>query len=233
MSFVNRMTHRLALILPATFVLAIAGTVWMQSTATVSSARSKAGAESLQDPNAPQVATQSLRDWLVKTNELRARGLINLNSDFEFTVDAKRNSDCRLSDVVVLQKSGDQRLMEVMRESVAALSDSGLLMYLGDRQDQEFANTPCVSIPLHFNFKSDSSEIVSSVEYPATTPERAVEISRAYKMLILSGRTVKRGHPDELIYNAMNATSEGNQIIVHFRMSRTNVDDILRGLQNR
>lgn len=232
MSFVNCMTHRLALILAAAFVIALTATVCVQSI-TTTSARSHARAESPQDPNARPVTTRPLKDWLLKTSELRARGLINLNSDFEFTVDARRNSDCGLSDVVVVQKSGDQRLFEVMRESVAALGASGLPVYLGDRQDQEVTNTPCVSLPLHFNVKNDFSELVSSVEYPATTPERAVLIAGAYNSLIIAGRTARRGFPDEIILNALNATSEGNRIIVHFRMSRSNVDEILRALQRR
>jgi hypothetical protein len=149
----------------------------------------------------------------------------------EFTVDVKRDSDCRLSEVVVVQKSGDQRFLEPIRELVAALSNSGLLNFLGDRP--QFTDTPCVSIPIRFNFKNDPGEILSSVEYPASSQERAVNIAKAYNLLIDTGRTVKRGYPDELIYNAMNATSAGNQITLHFRMSRSHVEDILRSLLSR
>lgn len=224
------MTNRPGLILPAAFVVALAASVCLQSFATVSSARSRL-TESQQDPNARVVTAQPLRDWLLKTNQLRANGLINLNSDMELTVDVKRDSDCRLSSVVVVQKSGDQRFLEPISELVAALSDSGLLNFLGDRP--QFTDTPCVSIPMRFNFKNDPGEIISSVEYPASSQERAASIAKAYNVLIDTGRTVKRGHPDGLIYNAMNATSEGNQITVHFRMSRTNVEDILRSLLSR
>jgi hypothetical protein len=233
MHFMNRSTRILALILSATFVTGLGATVGVQSKAAMSSARSWARPEPQQDSNARVVTARPLRDWLLRANELRASGLIDLNSEVEFTVEAKRNSDCRLGDAVIVQNSGDQRFLEVMRELLAALSDSGLLAHLGVRPDPEFANTPCVSIPLHFNFMNDSSQTVSSFEYPANTPEQAVQVARAYNLLIEAGRTMKRGHPDELVYNAIHATSEGNHVIVHFRMSRTNVDDILRSLLTR
>jgi hypothetical protein len=121
-------------------------------------------------------------------------------------------------------------LFEVVGSLVASVGDTGLLTFIGDREQHEFSNTPCVQMPLGFNFSTDSSEIAASIEYPTTSAERAGMNARAFNLLITASSNARRGRTDELILNALTAASDGSQIIVRFRASRTAVDEIIRRL---
>lgn len=210
------------------FVLALG--VSVQSKASGPPANAVIRLRQQQDPGTFRPTTLPLRDWLVRAIDLKSKGQVDLNSSSEFTVDGKLNTDCRLSDIVVSQKSGDRRLFDVVGSLVAAIGDSGLLTFVGDREQHEFSNTPCVQMPLRFNFSTDSSEIAASIEYPTASTEQATQLARGYDLLIKMGRDARHGRTEELILNAMSAASNGSQIIVRFRASRTAVDEIIRRL---
>lgn len=230
MPSLNRMARNFTLVFLTGFVFAIASSVSVQSIALWPTKNSAVRIEQQQDLNRIRPTPLPLLNWLARANDAKLRGQVDLNSSSEFTVDAKLNSDCRLSDIVVVQKSGDRRLFDVVGSLVAAVGDSAMLMYVGDREQHDLTNTPCIQTPLRFNFSTDSSEIAASIEYPATSAERAGMNARAYNLLIMAGRTATRGRTDELILNAMTAASEGSQVIVRFRTSRTAVDEMIKRL---
>jgi hypothetical protein len=111
---------------------------------------------------------------------------------------------------------------------MSAISDSGLLIYLGDRHNQNTGNISCLSMPLHFNLKSDLDDIAVSVEHPTDTPERAAELTKAYNMVITMLQIKRRGTPEEVIYKNLHATSEGKQIIVYIRVSRLAITEVFK-----
>ena len=228
---ISRTTLHFTLVVSTGVALALASAAGVHSKAAFPSEDSAVRIQNQQDPT-PDVTTLPLRNWLAKANDLKVAGQLDLDSRAELTVDLKLRSDCTLTDVVVKQKSGDPKLFEVAGNLVTAIGDSGLLRYVGDR-GQESPATRCVATPLRFGFSSDSSEVTASLEYPASSAYRANEIARAYTALIDFGRTTKRGYLNELIYDALSSTADGNQIILHFRMTRTAIDEMIkRALQS-
>jgi hypothetical protein len=230
MPSLNRMARNFTLTLLTGIVFASVSSVSVQGKASWSMESSAVRVADQQDPDRVRPTPLPLINWLARANDLKSRGQVDLNSSAEFTVEAKLNTDCRLSDIVIVQKSGDPRLFDVVGSLVAAVGDTGLLTFVGDREQPEFSNTPCVQMPLRFNFSTDSSEIAASIEYPVTSAERAGMNAKGFNLLIMAGRTARRGSTDELILNAMTAASDGSQIIVRFRASRTAVDEIIRRL---
>ncbi len=230
MPSLNRMAHNFTFVFSTGVVFAMALSVSVQSKASWPTKNAAVRIEQQQDPNRVRPTPRPLLNWLARANDAKLRGQVDLNSSSEFAVDAKLNSDCRLSDIVVSQKSGDSRLFEVVGSLVASIGDTGLLTFVGDREQPEFSNTPCVQMPLRFNFSTDSSEIAASIEYPTTSAEQAGMNAKAFNLLIMADRNARRGRTDELILNAMTAASDGSQIIVRFRASRTAVDEIIRRL---
>src|SRR6266536_698540 len=85
-------------------------------------------------PNENEINTRPLKDWLARANALRDKGELDLTSEVEITIAAKLNTDCKLSDAKVIQKSGDTRLTEVAKDMVAAIGESGMLSFLRDPQ---------------------------------------------------------------------------------------------------
>jgi hypothetical protein len=227
MASLNRTARNFTLVVLTGLVFVSASRVSLQSKASWPKESSAIRIKYQQERGTVRPTTQPLLDWLARANDLKLRGQLDLNSSSEFTVDAKLNTNCRLSDIVVSQKSGDRRLFEVVGSLVAALGDAGLLTFVGDREQHEFSDTACVQMPLRFNFSTDPSEFAASIEYPTASAQQATMLARAYNVLIKVGRDARRGRTDELILNAMTAAANDSQIIVRFRASRTAVDEII------
>lgn len=228
---ISRTTLHLTLVVSTGVAFALASAAGVHSKVTLPAEDSAARIAQQQD-RASDFTTLPLRNWLAMANDLKLAGKLDLNSRAELTVEVKLNANCTLTGVIVNQKSGDPKLSEVARNLIAAIGDSGLLFYVGDR-GQESSNTRCVETPLRFGFSSDSSEVTASLEYPASSAYRANELARGYNVLIEVSRTLKRGFPSEQIYNALSSTADGNQIVLHFRMTRTAIEEMIkRALQN-
>jgi len=68
-----------------------------------------------------------LKDWLTKVNDQRTKGQLDLNQALEIKIDAKRDSNCSLGDVVVTDKTGDHRRVALAIDLMSAIGDSGIL----------------------------------------------------------------------------------------------------------
>ncbi len=179
-----------------------------------------------------EVNTRPLKDWLTRAYSLREKGLLDLNSTVEMTVEAKLSPECKLVDPVVVQKSGDRQMIEVAKDLTSAISDSRMLLYLKDpdklRQEQGSKNISCEPMPLKFAVKLDQTEFAASVETDADTPDRAASRASAYNWSLALGQFKKKGHDEEVIFKNTKVTSSGKQIKVHFNMPRQTAGDMLK-----
>ena len=180
-------------------------------------------------PNENEINTRPLKDWLARANAMRDRGELDLNSEVEITIAAKLNSDCKLSDASVIQKAGDARLTDVAKDMVAAIGDSGMLLFLRDPQKvKEPGAAGCDEIPLQLTMKLDKAEISARVESQADSPERAAQMAKGYNGLLTVGQLVKQGRDEEAVYKNTRVTAEGKQIIVSYTMPRQTASEMLK-----
>lgn len=180
-------------------------------------------------PNENEINTRPLKDWLARANALRDKGQLDLSSEIEITIAANLDTDCKLSDPNVVQKTGDARLIDVAKDMVSAIGDSGMLSFLRDpRKVTDPTKLTCDAMPLQVTIKLDQSDIVAKVETQAETPERAVQMAKGYNTLLAVGEFAKRGHDEEILYRNTKVTSEGKQILVNFSMPRPTASEILK-----
>jgi len=180
-------------------------------------------------PNENEINTRPLKDWLARANSLRDKGELDLNSEVEITIAAKLNTDCKLSDAKVIQKSGDARLTDVAKDMVTAIGDSGMLSFLRDPQKLKDSQVlGCDEIPLQLTMKLDKDEISARVESQADSPERAAQMAKGYNGLLTVGQLVKQGRDEEMVYKNTRVTAEGKQIIVSFTMPRQTASEMLK-----
>jgi hypothetical protein len=180
-------------------------------------------------PNEEEINKRPLKDWLARANALREKGELDLSSVVEITIKADLNPDCKLSNSEVDRKSGDPRLLEVAKDMVSAISDSGTLSFLRDPQKQkDDKELRCDSMPLYFTVKLDQNEISATVTSEADSPARASQMARGYNGLLTVGQFAKRGHDEEVLYKSTKVTAEGKQIIVSFSMPRQAAGEMLK-----
>jgi hypothetical protein len=180
-------------------------------------------------PNENEINTRPLKDWLAKADDMRNKGLLDLTAAVEITIAAKLSPECKLIDATVVQKTGDARLIDVAKEMVAAIGDSGMLSFLRDPKkvkDPKVLN--CDEMPLNLTIKLDQAEINAKVETEADSPQRATEMASGYNGLLLVGQFARRGKDEEVLYRNTKVTSEDKKILVNFSMPRQTASEMLK-----
>ena len=180
-------------------------------------------------PSENEINVRPLKDWLARANALRDKGQLDLSSEIEITIAASLNTDCKLTDASVIQKSGDARLIDVAKDMVSAIGDSGMLSFLRDpRKVVDSTKLSCDAMPLQVTIKLDQNDIAAKVETQVDSPERAVQMAKGYNTLLAVGEFAKRGHDEEILYRNTKVTSEGKQILVNFSMPRPTASEMLK-----
>jgi hypothetical protein len=180
-------------------------------------------------PDKDEINKLPLKDWLARSNELRAKEQLNLDALVELTVEAKLNANCKLSDPRVVQKSGDPRLIGVATDLASAISDSNMLSFLKDpAKHNAETGSPCEPGPLRLVLKLDQNEVNAQVESQAASADRAAQLAKTYNVLLTGGELLKKGEDEEMIYRNTRATSEGTRVIVHFNMPRQTAGELLK-----
>ena len=180
-------------------------------------------------PSENEINTRPLKDWLARADNLRNRGELDLTAAVEITIAAKLSPECKLIDANVVQKTGDARLVDVAKEMVGAIGDSGMLSFLRDPKkvkDPKVLN--CDPMPLQLTIKLDQTEISAKVETEADTPQRATEMASGYNGLLTVGQFARRGKDEEVLYRNTKVTSEDKKILVNFSMPRQTASEMLK-----
>jgi len=180
-------------------------------------------------PNENEINTRPLKDWLARADSMRNKGELDLTSAVEITIAAKLSPQCKLTDAVVVQKTGDARLTEVAKEMVGAIGDSGMLSFLRDpKKIKDPKVLTCDEMPLQLTIKLDQNEINAKVETEADTPQRATEMASGYNGLLTLGQFARRGKDEEVLYRNTKVTAEDKKILVNFSMPRQTASEMLK-----
>ncbi|HEV7396468.1 MAG TPA: hypothetical protein VGN86_08155 [Pyrinomonadaceae bacterium] len=180
--------------------------------------------------NETEFNKRPLKDWLAKANDLKEKGTINLDAVVEMSVDARLTEDCKLEEPKVVQKSGDQQMINLAKELAAAIGDSRMLLFLKDPEKVQKTQKGlrCDPMPLRFNVKLDQTDFNATVETEADTPERATQLSGVYNWALAGGALNKKGRDEEIIFKNTKVTAEGKQIVVHFKLPRNTASEMLK-----
>jgi hypothetical protein len=206
-------------------------------------AEKSADAKSEPSPDAPaeddevlgvkesEINKRPLKDWLARANNLKEKAAIDLDVVLEMTVNAKLNTDCKLEEAQVVQKSGDQKMVDLAKELAAAIGDSRMLLYLRDPiKVQSDPKLPCEAMPLVFTIKLDQKDFYATVQTEADSPERAVVRTGGYNALLALGavRAKEKKKDEEQIFRNTMVTAEGKKITVRFTMPRGTASEMLK-----
>lgn len=182
-------------------------------------------------PSENEINTRPLKDWLARADAMRSKGELDLTSAVEITIAAKLGPDCRLVDANVVQKTGDARLIDVAKEMVAAIGDSGMLSFLRDpKKVKDTKVMTCDSMPLTLTIKLDQTDITAMVETEADSPQRASEMASGYNGMLVLGQiaAAAKSKDEEVLYRNTKVTSEEKKILVNFSMPRQTASEMLK-----
>lgn len=169
-----------------------------------------------------QINKKPLKDFAARANDLKNQGKLDLNKPFEIIIEAKLDEKGKLKDANVIKSKGDENLVQLFRDMIAALNDSGFLTYLSPISKDNPGSTVRISV------RQGESQVLASVESETTSPERAKSLANALNTMLYLGASTRAGKDEEVIMKNTNATQDGKKVVVNFSMPRQSVVDMIK-----
>jgi len=173
-------------------------------------------------PDEAQLNKQVLKDFAKYANDLKEQGKLNIDQPFEVIIEAELDKNGKLINPRFTKKSGDPNLIDLFGRMVAALNDSGFLIYLKPISNDNPGAT------IKFTIKQGESEVLASVESEASSPDNARILAKALNAVLVFGAGTRQGKDEEVLMRNTNATPDGKKVVVNFSMPRQSVVDMIK-----
>jgi hypothetical protein len=173
-------------------------------------------------PDETQINKKPLKDFANYANDQKNQGKLNLDQPFEVVIEAQLDEAGKLKNPVVTGKSGDENLVDLFRRMVAALNDSGFLIYLQPISEDNPGATVKITV------KQGANEVLASVESETSSPQRAESLAKALNNLLYFGGASRAGKDEAMLMKNTNATPDGKRVVVNFSMPRQSVVDMIK-----
>jgi hypothetical protein len=154
--------------------------------------------------------------------DLRDHNKLDLNKSFEISIETTLDKDGKLIKPTVTRKSGDDTLVDLGKELVGAMNDSGVLVYL------KKINEDKPGTKVTFTIKQDGTEVVATVESEASSADSANKLSRGFGLMLLAGAASRKGHDEEVLLKNTRVSADSNKIIFKLTMAHQDVVEIVQ-----
>jgi hypothetical protein len=173
-------------------------------------------------PNENEINKQAMKDFANYANDLRKQGKLDLNQPFEIIIEAELDKDGKLKDAKFTKKAGDANLVDLFGHMVAALNDSGFLVYLKP-VDKDNPGSKVV-----FTVKQGDNEVLATVESEASSEESARVLAKGFQLALSIGAQSRAGKDEEALLRNTSAEPVGKKIVFNFTMPRQAVVDLIK-----
>ncbi len=169
-----------------------------------------------------EINKQVLKDFAKYANELKTQGKLDLNKPFEVVIEAELDEKGKLKNPRFTKKAGDENLVDLFGRLIAAVNDSGFLIYL----QPIIKDNPGATVKI--TIKQGESEVLASVESETSSPQRAESLAKTLNTALYFGAGSRAGHDEEILMKNTNATPDGKRVVVNFSMPRQSVVDMIK-----
>ena len=173
-------------------------------------------------PKENEINKKAMKDFAAYANELRKQGKLDLNQPFEIIIEAELDKDGKLKDAKFTKKAGDANLVDLFGHMVAALNDSGFLVYLKP-VDKDNPGSKVV-----FTVKQGDNEVLATVESEASSEESARVLAKGFQLALAIGAQSRSGKDEEALLRNTSAEPVGKKIVFNFTMPRQAVVDLIK-----
>ena len=173
-------------------------------------------------PQEGEINKKAIKDFAAYANELKNQGKLDLNKPFEIVIEAELDENGKLKDPKFTKKEGDPNLVELFGRMIAALNDSGFLVYLKPI-DKDNPGTKVV-----FTVKQGENEVLASVESEVSSDNSARVLASAFNTALAIGADSRAGKDEEVLLRNTTASPNGKKIVFNFNMPRQAVVDLIK-----
>lgn len=173
-------------------------------------------------PDENQINKKVLKDFAAYANDLKNQGKLDLNKPFEIVIEAELDENGKLKNPRYKQKTGDANLVELFGKMVAALNDSGLLIYLRAISEDNPGAT------VKFTIRQGEQEVLASIESEASSANSAAKLAGGLNGSLVLGALARSGKDEAELMKNTKATPDGKRVVLSFSMPRQNVLDMIK-----
>ncbi len=181
-----------------------------------------AEANNLTLPKEGEINKKALKDFAAYANDLKNQGKLDLNKPFEIVIEGELDGNGKLKDPRFTKKEGDPNLIDLFGRMVAALNDSGFLVYLKPI-DKDNPGTKVV-----FTIKQGESDVLASVESEVSSDASARLLAKGFNAALTIGADSRAGKDEEVLLRNTTAEPIGKKLIFNFTMPRQAVVDLIK-----
>ncbi len=168
-------------------------------------------------PEEGEVNKKPFQDLGSEAKGMSDKGQLDMNQQFEVTIEAKLDETGKFVGANTTKKSGDVQLIYLSKRFVETLNDSGVLVYLKALSK----NNPDSNVV--FTIKQDAKLVTAVIQADATNADSARVLTKAFNVAISYGINQRKGKVEEQLLKNLNASQDGNRIVFNFSMPREEV----------
>ncbi|HKS08970.1 MAG TPA: hypothetical protein VJS13_05435, partial [Pyrinomonadaceae bacterium] len=151
-------------------------------------------------PDENQINKKALKDFAAYVNTLKNQGKLDLNKPFEVVIEAELDDKGKLQNPRFTKKIGDENLVELFGRMVAALNDSGFLIYLQPISKDNPGAKVIITV------KQGENEVLASVSSETSSSARAESVAGILNNLLFFGAGSRSGKDEEVIMKNTSAS---------------------------
>lgn len=173
-------------------------------------------------PDENEINKKVLKDFAAYANNLKNEGKLDLNKPFEVVIEAEMDEKGKLQNPRFTKKVGDENLVDLFGRMIAALNDSGFLIYLQPISKDNPGAKVVITV------KQGENEVLASVESETSSTARAETLAGVLNNILFFGAGSRAGKDEEVLMKNTSATPDGRKVVVNFSMPRQNVVDMIK-----
>lgn len=165
-------------------------------------------------PEETEINKKPFQDFGAEAKGMSDKGQLDMNQQFEVTIESELNQQGKLVNPNIAKKSGDAQLIYLSKRFVETMNDSGVLFYLKALSQ----NNPTSKVV--FTIKQNTSSVVAIIEVEAKDADSARVLTKGFNASILYGIYQRQGKVEEQLLRDLKASQDGQKIIFNFSMPR-------------
>lgn len=188
---------------------------------TIDNTNAAAGTNPGTDANGePLINKRPFVDLANSVNDLLDKNQVKLESPFVVAASGKLNKDGKLDSKTfryVQAASNDVKMIDIVKETIEAINDSGYLQYLSAFSGRDF----------NLTLQQDDANILAVVQSEMESETRARSISSSLGLVIAAAKLRKGGEnadqndkDDLVLLDNAKIETDGKKVIIHFTVPK-------------
>ena len=167
-----------------------------------------------------RINKKPLQDCADDLNQKLEKGEVDLSKPFSVTLESYLTKEGKfdIKRSRFTKSEGDRQMVEVVKQAIEAVSDSGMLSYL-----QQFGIEKVI-----VNLSQDDKNVAAVITSELPTVEKAKTIASSFNALFQMAKINVKEETEKTLLNATKASSQDKNFIINFTMPKEEAQQLLK-----